>query len=264
MRLPGLARYRSSSAGAKEPRLQAPAIDCPARHRGRNLAWLLWLPLAAVQADGLGGSVGVATDDVFRGVSESEGQLSPRGELHGMLGSWFAGASAEEVRIGFGGHAGAELVAYAGFQHDIGEQWTAQISARHYDYYPGSNYRARYNYDEAGLSLGWQQRIVVSAIASPDTYRHDYQGNFGSGSAYAYEVGARQPLPLGLVANLGAGWYDLRHQIGAGYAYWNAGISRRWSSWAADLRYVGTDGTARYHFEDDAGDRVVFSLFWTF
>ena len=60
------------------------------------------------------------------------------------------------------------------------------------------------------------------------------------------------------------GYYDLRQQIGTGYAYWSAGVERRWRSWAFDLRYVGTDATAREHFQDDAGNRVVLSAFWLF
>jgi hypothetical protein len=71
-------------------------------------------------------------------------------------------------------------------------------------------------------------------------------------------------LPLGLSGVAGLGYYDLRRQIGTGYAYWSAGLERRWGRWAFDLRYVGTDTTARQHFEDDAGDRVVLSALWLF
>ncbi|HEY1725259.1 MAG TPA: TorF family putative porin [Steroidobacteraceae bacterium] len=223
---------------------------------------MLSLP-AAAEADGLGGSIGVATDDVYRGVSYSNDQLSPRAEVHGVLGSWFAGVSAEEIRRDLNHQAGAEVIAYAGFQWRITDDWSAQATLRHYDY-PGNTFRAQYNYDELGLSLGWQDRVAVSAIVSPDTYSHDYLGNFGNGAAYAYEVVGRQPLPAGLSAVAGLGYYDLRREIGIGYLYGSIGLERRWRSWAVDLRYVDTDGTAKQHFEDDAGTRVVLSVFWTF
>ncbi|HEY3730538.1 MAG TPA: TorF family putative porin [Steroidobacteraceae bacterium] len=223
---------------------------------------LLALP-AAAHGDGLGGSIGVATDDAYRGVSYSNDQLSPRGEFHGVLGPWFAGVSAEEIRRGLNRGAGAEVIAYIGYQLPITDGWSVQATMRHYDY-PGNLFRAQYNYDELELSVGWQQRVVVSAIASPDTYSHDYLGNFGNGRAFAYEVAARQPLPAGLSALAGLGYYDLRHEIGIGYFYGSVGLERRWRSWAVDLRYVDTDGTAKQHFEDDARSRLVLSVFWTF
>ncbi|MGH8232266.1 MAG: TorF family putative porin [Steroidobacteraceae bacterium] len=218
---------------------------------------------AAAHGDGLGGSIGVATDDVYRGVSYSDGQLSPRGEVHGQLGSWFAGLSAEEIRRGLNRQAGAEVIAYLGYQWRLNDDWSAQLTLRHYDY-PGNTFRTQYNYDELGVSLGWRERVVLTAIASPDTYSHDYLGNFGNGAAYAYEIAARQPLPAGLSAIAGLGYYDLRREIGIGYLYGSVGLERRWRSLAVDLRYVDTDGSAKQHFEDDAGSRVVLSVFWTF
>jgi uncharacterized protein (TIGR02001 family) len=215
------------------------------------------------QPAGLGGSLGLATDDLFRGLSENDGQISPRADLHEVLGPWYAGVSAEEVRRGVQKGAGAEVIAYAGLQHRFAEDWTGRVTLRHYDY-PGNSRRTQYDYDELALSVGWRKRLILTAIASPDTYSRDYQGNYGSGAAYCYELVVRQPLPLGLSGIAGLGYYDLRRQIGTGYAYWSAGLDRRWGSWALDLRYVGTDTTARQHFEDDAGDRVVLSAFWLF
>jgi uncharacterized protein (TIGR02001 family) len=226
------------------------------------LAVLLALASCA-HAQSLGGSLGAATDDLFRGLSENDGQISPQADLHVLLGPWYGGASAQEVRRGIQKGTGAEVIVYAGFQHRFGEEWTGQVTLRHYDY-PGNSLRTQYDYDELALSVGWRERLVLTVIASPDTYSRDYQGNYGSGAAYCYELVARQPLPLGLSGVAGLGYYDLRRQIGTGYAYWSAGLDRRWGPWAFDLRYVGTDTTARQHFEDDAGDRVVLSAFWLF
>jgi len=207
--------------------------------------------------------VGLATDDLFRGLSQNNDQLSPQADLHAVVGPWYGGLSAEEVRRGIHKSIGAELIAYAGYQQHFGEDWTGRATLRHYDY-PGSALRTRYNYDELGLSVGWRQRFIVTAIASPDTYSQDYQGNYGSGAAFCYEFAARQPLPRDLSAVAGLGYYDLRRQVGTGYFYWSAGLEYRWRTLAFDLRYVGTDAVARYHFDDDAGDRLVLSAFWLF
>jgi uncharacterized protein (TIGR02001 family) len=212
---------------------------------------------------GLGGSLGLATDDLFRGLSENNGHISPQADLHALLGSWYGGLSAEEVRRGIDRGPGAELIAYAGYLQRLGEDWTGRVTLRHYDY-PGNALRTRYNYDELALSIGWRERLILTAIASPDTYFRDYAGNNGSGAAYCFELGGRQAMPLGLSAVAGVGYYDLQRQIGTGYAYWSAGLNRRWGAWAFDLRYVGTNATARYHFQDLAGDRLALSAFWLF
>ena len=214
-------------------------------------------------AQALGGSVGVATDELFRGLTENDRQISPQADLHAVQGSWYAGLSAAEVRRGIGRGARVELNAYAGVQRRFGEDWSGRVTLRHYDY-PGNALRTRYNYDELALSVAWHERLIATAVASPDTYFADYAGNYGSGAAYCFELSARQPLPLQLSAVAGVGYYDLQHQIGTGYAYWSAGLNRRWGAWALDLRYVGTDATARHHFETLAGDRAVLSAFWLF
>jgi uncharacterized protein (TIGR02001 family) len=226
--------------------------------------FVLLLSLGPVtHAQGLGGSLGVATDDVFRGVSQNNGQISPQADLHTLVGQWYLGVAAQEVTRPKSKRAGGELIAYAGYQQRLDQDWTARVTLRHYDY-PGNSLRSLYDYDELGLSVGWRERLILTAIASPDTYYRDYQGNYGSGAAFCYELQARQPLPYGVSAVAGLGYYDLRRQVGSGYAYWSAGLQDRWRSWAFDLRYVGTDDTARKHFKDDAGDRLVLSAFWLF
>jgi uncharacterized protein (TIGR02001 family) len=216
-----------------------------------------------IHAQGLGGSVGVATDDLFRGLSENNGRLSPQADLHLLVGQWYLGVAAEEVTRPKANSTGIELIAYAGYQQRLGQDWTGRVTVRHYDY-PGNSQRTLYDYDELGLSVGWRERLILTAIASPDTYNRDYQGHYGSGAAFCYELQARQPLPHAVSAIVGVGYYDLRRQVGSGYSYWSAGLQARWRSWAFDLRYVGTDATARDHFRDDAGDRLVLSAFWLF
>jgi uncharacterized protein (TIGR02001 family) len=113
---------------------------------------VLLLSLARLaDAQSLGGSLGVATDDVFRGLSQSDSQISPQADLHAVLGPWYGGVSAEEVRRGVDERAGGELIAYAGYQQRLAEDWTGRVTLRHYDY-PGDALRSRYNYDELALS----------------------------------------------------------------------------------------------------------------
>jgi uncharacterized protein (TIGR02001 family) len=223
----------------------------------------LLLLVSTCHADGIGGDVGVATDEVFRGLSQSDHQVSPQLDLHYSLTGWYAGVTAVGVRRGPYESAGAGLIAYLGYQYRLSDDWTAALAARHYDY-PGYQFRRDYDYEEGALSVSWRELIVASVMASPDVFFADFQGHSGRGAAYTYEIGGRLPLEYGFCANAGVGYYDLDHQIGTGYAYWSSGISKQWRSVNFDLRYVGTDDTAKRRFGEFAENRLVFSALYLF
>jgi uncharacterized protein (TIGR02001 family) len=225
------------------------------------LALLLFA--SACRADGFGGSVGVASDEVFRGLTQSDHQLAPQLDLHYGLSGWYAGISGVEVRRGANDAASGGIIAYLGYQYRFSNDWSSSLAIRRYDY-PGYQHRYNYDYSEAALSVSWRDRIVANVIASPDVFFADYQGDYGRGAAYTGELAARQPLSHAISLNAGIGYYDLHHQIGTGYTYGSAGISTQWRSWNFDVRYVATDGTARRRFEQFAENRVVLSLLWFF
>jgi uncharacterized protein (TIGR02001 family) len=217
----------------------------------------------ACRADGFGGLVGIASDEVFRGLTQSDNQASPQLDLHYSLSHWYAGLSAVGVRRGAERSAGVGLIAYLGYQRRLGDDWGASLALRHYDY-PGYEQRDIYNYDELALSMSWRDLIVATVMASPNVFFSDLYGKSGRGAAYTYELGGRYPLARGFSLNAGAGFYDLSRQIGTGYAYWSAGISKQWHSLNFDLRYIGTDRTAKQHFEHFAENRAVVSALWLF
>lgn len=225
---------------------------------------LLALLIRASWADALSGSLGVDSDDAFRGLSQNDGQASVQGDLHYSATQWYAGASAELVRRGVGAGRGAELIGYAAYQRSLGEDWSGALALRHYDY-PGNARRSEYNYDELNLSLNWRQRLALNVSASPDTYAaaHDYR-RYGRGAAYSYEVSAHQPLPHSVFATVGVGYYDLTREVGGGYVYTNAGLGAQWRSWEFDLRYVWTDAAARRLFGSTAERRLIASALWFF
>jgi uncharacterized protein (TIGR02001 family) len=224
---------------------------------------VLLLLVSACRADGVGGDAGIASDEVFRGLSQSDHQLSPQLDLHYSFSGWYAGVTALGVRRGPYDSVGAGLIAYLGYQYRISDDWSTSLAARHYDY-PGYQFRDDYDYEEGALSVSWRELIVATVMAAPDVFFADLQGHHGRGPAYTYEIGGRLPLVLGLCANAGIGYYNLDHQIGTGYAYWSAGISKQWRSVNFDVRYVGTDETARRRFEQFAENRLVLSALYLF
>jgi uncharacterized protein (TIGR02001 family) len=232
-------------------------------HGQRKWYVVLLLFASACRADGFGGDLGIASDEVFRGLTQSDNQASPQVDVHYSLSGWYAGVSALEVRRGPSESVGAGLIGYLGYQQRFGDDWSASVAARHYDY-PGFQLRNYYDYEEGALTVSWRELIVASFMASPDVYFADFQGRSGRGPAYTYEIGTRYPLPQGFCANLGIGYYNLDRQIGSGYAYGSAGISKQWHSLNFDARYVATDETARRRFEVFAENRVVLSVLWLF
>lgn len=232
-------------------------------HDQRKWYVVLLLLASACRADGFGGDVGVASDEVYRGLSQSDHQLSPQADLHYSRWGIYGGVSAVGVRRGPNASVGAGLIAYLGYQQRFGDDWSASVAARHYDY-PGYNPRSLYDYDEFALSAAWREQIVASVMASPNVYFYDFYGNYGRGPAYTYELSGRQPVGRGFSVNAGGGYYNLHSQIGTGYAYWSAGMGKQWRSWDFDARYVGTDSTARARFGQFAENRVVLSALWLF
>jgi|SRR5580704_5737578 uncharacterized protein (TIGR02001 family) len=224
----------------------------------------LLLLVSVCRADGLGGDVGVASDEVFRGLSQSDHEWSPQVDLHYSQSGWYAGLTALNVRRLPYYTEGAGLIGYLGYQYRLSDDWAASFAARHYDYLGYGSRHDDYVYDEGAVSLSWRELIVATVIAAPNVWFADFEGHHGRGAAYTYELGGRLPLAQGFCVNAGIGYYNLDKQIGTGYAYGSAGLSKQWRSVNFDLRYVGTDETAKRRFEQFAENRLVFSVLYLF
>jgi uncharacterized protein (TIGR02001 family) len=231
----------------------------------RSLLLIALLPTAIARAADFDGSLGASTDNVFRGLTQSQGQASVQANGYLTDTHWFGGLTSESVKRARSLPTGVELIGYLGYQQLLSDTWNGALTLRHYDY-PGNRYRGRYDYDELSASVSWRQQLVLSVIASPDTYGAAYgpYGRYGRGAAFAAELGGHEPLPYGLSADLGLGYYDLQQQVGAGYAYWSAGLGKQWRAWELRLDYIGTDAEARRLFRSLAGDRLVASVAWFF
>lgn len=211
----------------------------------------------------LQGSVGISSDNVFRGLTQSDGEASVQADGYLTATHWFGGVAAESVKRQADQPTGAEAIGYVGYQQLLAENWSGALSARHYDY-PGNRYRSLYHYDELSASIGWHQQLLLELIASPNAFAAAGYDRYGRGMAFASELTGRQPLPYGLSADAGIGFYDLRQEVGTGYAYWSVGAGRQWRSWQLGVHYIGTNAQARHLFGTLAGDRVVASVAWFF
>ncbi|MDI3259402.1 MAG: TorF family putative porin [Sinobacteraceae bacterium] len=239
---------------------------CDARFQ-RPWAWLLVGALCAPTAwgDGFGGALGVASDDVFRGISLSDHQPSVQGDVHYRADAgWFAGLAAASVKRGRDQGTTVELDPYLGFAWALDSDWSARLAYVHYAYPFNSPHRL-YDYDEADGTLAWRDRAFLTVAASPDTGAETTRGTASGRAALAYSLGWHQPLPGAFSVSAGVGYYDLRWVIGTGYVYWNAGLSYDWGPMHLDASYIGTNATARQLYYDElAENRWVVSLLWRF
>ncbi len=227
---------------------------------------LLWLAAStAAHADGWGGSLGLSSDNVYRGLTQSDNQPAGQIDLHyyGRSG-WFAGVSAISVRRDPTDSTTAAFDAYLGYQWRFAQDWSARSSAIHHDY-PWNNPGRHYNYDEFSGTLAYADRAFVTIAFSPDTSVQAPYHTASGRAALSYEVALRQPLPHAFSLNAGVGYYDLRWAANTGYVYWNAGLGYDLGRTQLDLSYIGTNDTARHLFYGDmAVNRLVATVLWHF
>ncbi|MDR3416317.1 MAG: TorF family putative porin [Nevskia sp.] len=216
-------------------------------------------------AQGWGGSLGVSSDNVYRGQTQSHNEPSGQADLHyyGRSG-WFAGLSASSIKRSPYDSTSAEFEPYLGWQWQLTDPWSARVAAVHHDY-PWNNPGRRYNYDELTGTVGYADRAFLTVAASPDVSIDGPYASATGRAALVYELALHQPLQHALSVNAGVGYYDLRWAAGTGYVYWNAGLGWDLGRVQLDLSYLGTDGVARHLFYSGvAVNRLVATALWHF
>ncbi len=239
-------------------------IGCGWRDCGRALP-LLAFAASAAHAEGWGGSLGMSSDYVYRGVTQSDNQPSGQADVHytGRSG-WFAGVSAASARRDPGQSTSAEVDPYLGYQWPLARDWSARLDAVHHGY-PWNNAGGHYDYDELSATLAYADRVFATLSFSPDTSVASTYASVSGRAALAYDLVLRQPLPHAFSLHAGVGYYDLRWAVNTGYVYWNGGLAYDLGPVQLDLSYIGTDATARRLFYGDlAVNRLVAGVLWQF
>jgi uncharacterized protein (TIGR02001 family) len=204
------------------------------------------------------GSIGAATDYIYRGVTQSQGQPAIQGGIQISGSDWSAGLWGSGVNLNReGGAGGYELNLHATRAWSWGPDWVATLGVTHYEYLDDAG-ALDYDHDEISASLSFQQRLTASIAWSPNTTR--YQHTVVQGRATAYELTFQQPLSPRWSFFAGAGHYDLRDLIDEGYSYWSAGLSFNWSAVQIDAAHIGADRSAERLFGYLAGSRWTGAL----
>ena len=221
-------------------------------------------------ADGkFGGTLGVTSDYVAYGLSQTRGGAAIQADAHYQYSfaeekaGLFAGAFASTLNPNRYNNADKELDGYIGATWRMDGGSTATFTATHYSY-PGDSNRRRYDYDE--LSLTWgvlDQRLFGTVAWSPNIQNYGGNATPRCCREVSFEVTAHQPLAHRFTLIAGVGYAELAGV--AGYGYWNAGVSRMLWDMELNLSYIGTQERAEYLFSEAvAGPRWAASAFWRF
>jgi hypothetical protein len=262
------------------------------------LAALLARQAAAAET---GGTAGVTSDAIYRGLSESSGRPALTLDVHLTTAhGTFAGATAlgtlttaheRTVRPG----TAAELTVYLGQRLPLGSTWNVQFSATHHQFLRAARYVPA-GYQELTAQLSYLDLWSVSLSSLPDAVRlparggssgpvtdaDDHTSNCyrqGHYTAWAAATQLQWLLTGQLSLTAGAGYYRVPGGTGPyagcatpaappvrGYAYGSPGLAYQWSHGRIDVGYFLTDSRAAARISPfpAANRQVAATLSWRF
>ena len=212
---------------------------------------------APLHAHEFHGYLTLASDYVFRGASQSNGDPSVQAGLDYLHpGGVFAGVFAARTEFpenSFGSNPGSvELDAYVGYSREVGRDWSWDVAALHYDF-PDS-YGFDYSYDELAANVHFRDMFRFGATVSDDA------GASGA-SGWTTEIELRRSLNDRFQVSGSLGYYEFARSDWDDYLYWDFGVSAVAGPVTFDLRYFDTNGDeAGFAGEKLTEPRVVGSV----
>jgi uncharacterized protein (TIGR02001 family) len=217
------------------------------------------------EGDLFGGSVGVTSDYLVRGISRSDDHGALQLDLHYLDASGFvAGIFASNAQLNSHLSSSAELDAFIGFAWGSGRDWQGRALLGHYAY-PWSNTRSSYDYDELDLDLSYREWLNAHFTYSPDApLISTYHGLIGV-TAESAEVNLQHRVFGKLSAMAGVGYAFYKGQEPSGYGYWSVGAAYELAPVSLVLSYVNTTTAAKALFYNAAADnRWSGTIIWRF
>jgi uncharacterized protein (TIGR02001 family) len=207
-------------------------------------------------------NVGVTSDYVFRGISQSNQEAAIQGGVDLTCGRFYAGFWGSSVSD-FANPDGAEIDLYAGFRTMIG-RISLDIGGIYYTYPGVVSDIANYFEFKAGASAEvWKGGTVGATVFYSPEYTYE------NGAVATYEVSLTQALPkVGMFSPTFSalyGYSDFLDFDFASYSYWNAGVSLGFlEKWSLDLRYWDSDSDSAFAAGSITEERFVATLKYTF
>jgi uncharacterized protein (TIGR02001 family) len=203
-------------------------------------------PVSAQNRPEIAWNVGIASDYVFRGYSQTDGRAQVFGGVDAKLGNFYAGSWVSNVDFGDGTDVEVDL--YGGHSSEI-EGFKVDFGFAGY-LYPSQPDGAGYNYVE--LKADISRAIGPVSLGSSLSWSPDY---FGEDSSATYVEANAAFVPADGWEISGAVGYQAL-DVSGDYVAWNLGVVYGLTETALlDVRYSDTD-------RDDplADGRVVASL----
>jgi len=201
--------------------------------------------VSVIQAE-VSGNVGVVSNYLFRGVTQTDDSAAVQGGLDWSdpsgfyLGTWLS-------NVDFGGKEDAEVDLYGGFGGAFGDSGVTYDLGTIYYLYPGGG-----DLDYGELYFGLGLGVVSASIAYTYWGEVDGPSAFDTGDLY-YNLSVDIPIPLEQFSlSTFAGYYDFDEDgnPAAGgelsYAHWGLSLSRDLGEFGSfSLNYEQTDGGDR-------------------
>jgi uncharacterized protein (TIGR02001 family) len=205
--------------------------------------------------DSWGGSIGLTSDYLVRGISRSSHEPAVQGDLHfGAASGLMGGLFASSVRIAPGERRDAELSAFIGYAWNRGGDWRARLLATHYSY-PWDDAGSRYNYDELSVDAGYRDWLNIDLVYSPNAPRYIAYVGLTGVSAGSATISLISPWRRRFALTAGGGYSQLAGPDATGYAYWSAGMLCDLAPWTMSVAYEDTNDAAKYLFFKAAARR---------
>jgi uncharacterized protein (TIGR02001 family) len=181
--------------------------------------------------------VGLTTDYVFRGISQTNEEAAVQGGVDFSCGRFYGGVWASSF---FGDTGATEIDIYGGFKHTTGPI-TWDVGLLYYSY-PGS-FDGDGDYFELKLGASgspWKGGTVSGNLFFSPEY------TLNTGETITYEVGLAHVFPnVGMFTPTFSalyGYTDFQDFSNLSYGYWNVGLTLGFlEKWSLDLRYWDTD-----------------------
>jgi uncharacterized protein (TIGR02001 family) len=203
-------------------------------------------------ADQWGGSLGITSNYLVRGISRTNDKAALQLDLHYLNDSGVvAGLFASNSEIVPGQPRDIEIDAFAGFAWAAGSDWHGKILASHYAY-PWNRAGSAYNYDELDVDAAFQDWVNVSLTYSPNAPLYVLGRGLIGVTSKSAEVNLQRPVLQKLSATAGVGYAYFDGPERAGYTYWSIGASYDLAPVSLTLSYVDTTAGAKTLFYNAA------------
>ena len=189
------------------------------------------------------GSVAVASDYAFRGISQTLEDPAIQGGVTGAAGPAYLGVWGSNVDFGEGdpvGRATAEIDVFGGVRASLGGVADADLGFTYYAY-PGTG--DVYEYDFLEFALGVSRAVSTATVGVKAAYSPDFFLASGSSLYLGGSLGVGLPsTPLSLAATLGRQSIDENGTFGVpDYVDYSVGASLSVLGIGLGAAVVGTD-----------------------